>query len=343
MKRRHRQRGIAIVIVLATVLLFFVVSTMAITASRSTRLAGKVQSQRAAGRYAAESALAYIEWMVLSDRAENREMSRLGETSGLAEDDLRLLWAADGKPFTLYPDETLAITFRILDANRGRNIEGKTPGGRLRGELGIAANPDDPNDIQEIDIFLDALDDYTDGDDQVRLHGREQDDYQAEENLENFPRNAPLEYAEEALWLPNVHTLMPGIDMTGRSGPVPEDLLRIVPPQGRSFPRKPAFFSSSLQMIQSVADLTSEEMQVVVAAREQWYENRVPIREGLGELYPKIARRMTFDESGIFIIDVTASYLNGEINRRVAATIELDPVPRAGDAGHLVYWRRLFY
>lgn len=343
-KRRPRERGIAMIIVLATVALFFVLATMCMTSGRASRLNGKIHSSRAAARYAAESTTAHVQWMILSDRLDRRNAAagRLGRNAlgtAPAEDEEVSLWQADGNPLTLELDELTTVTFRILDANRGHDVTGRQPGRKLRRDLGLNLESS-ADEVAEVETFLDSLDDYVDNDEFVRLHGHEQADY---ERLGHpgLPRNRPLLYAEEAYWIPGIQDFAP--QLGGSSGdfrPVPEDLLRIVPPIGRNFPAKPAFFSSSPQMVQSLAGLTEEEMLLVEDAKQQWYQNRVPIRESLGELYQPIAEHLSFDESGVFTIDVTATTNNGTLSRTVSTTVELPNLPRANPLEPFLIWRR---
>ncbi len=343
MKRsgRRREDGIALIVVLGMTALFTFVATMCIVAASTSRVTSKVDVLRQKGRYAAESSRAYLQWMIISDRAARPRNRNLGQPMLTEADEVQVnIWAADGKPYTLPLGQDVQIQFRILDANRGWNIAGRQPGERLRRDLGLTA-PAEDEEASAAEYFIDAIDDYVDADDLVRLHGMEKADYEAR-GLRGFPRNAPLLFAEEAYWLPNVDYLAPALQQAMVGRPVPEDLLRVIPPQGASFPGKPSFFSSSPEMIQSTVGLDMEELEKVLTARREWYELGIPIRDGLDDLYARISAQMSFAESGIYTLEIVAAYANGEVSRRVLTTMDLARLPR-GVKPTFTIWRQLVY
>jgi hypothetical protein len=342
--RRRRQRGIALIIVLGMVVLFFLVAGICLTAGKTARITGKVDTERNRARYAAESMLAYVQWMVIKDRAANPNR-QLGLTTVSPDGETLEAnpWAADGRPYELPIGDATTVQFRVYDANRGFVLSGARPSRELRNKLGLNTPADENAEYTDLDLFLDALTDYIDSDDLVSLHGRESADYEREEDLELFPRNAPLTYIEEAYWLPHLEALLPELARLGDE-PAPEHLLRIIPPPGAgAFPAKPSFFSSPPATILALTGITTDELALVLQARQAWYDQQLPIREGLGDLFTVINREFDFSESGFYTFDVVVRTSNGDISRRVTCTMELGRMPRGGTLPVFQLWRRLYY
>lgn len=341
---RRRRRGIALIIVLGMVVLFFLVAGICLTAGRTARITGKVETERNRARYAAESMLAYVQWMVIKDRAFNPNR-QLGSTTVAADGQTLEAnpWAADGRPYELPIGDAVTVQFRVFDANRGYVLSGNRPASGLRNKLGVAAPADDEAEYTDLDLFLDELTDYIDGDDLVSLHGRESADYERDQGLELFPRNGQLQYIEEAYWLPHLYALLPELARL-EDEPAPEHLLRLIPPPGTgNFPNRPSFFSSAPATIQGLTGITTAELELVLLARQAWYDQQLPIRDGLGDLYPAISREFDFSESGFYTFDVTVRTAHGDISRRVTCTLELGRMPRGGTLPVFQLWRRLYY
>ena len=73
----------ALVIVLGSAALFAVLAAMMITSAQTSRIVTKVNTERSQMKYAAESALAYGQWMIMSDRRRFPNRQR-GWPNGLA-------------------------------------------------------------------------------------------------------------------------------------------------------------------------------------------------------------------------------------------------------------------
>jgi hypothetical protein len=275
-----------------------------------------VESRAAAGRgelrYAAESAADRAFWLLLADRRRfsNRDLGTMRVTR---EDSDEEGWMADGSPRTLEVGEC-SVEVRILDAAHGLDLSGRNPDQELRKILmpsvGEGEEPDQAV-VENLDRFLDILADYIDPNDLVRLNGMEMADYEAE-GLFGLPRNAALQYREEALWLPGLRDVVPRIEGAGASGYT--DLtgqLRIIPPQGSAFPRRsdrPSFFATSPELLQQILGLSRSELEAILRARKSWQQEQAALDESLDpDLIGSLRSRFSFTESGIVTLQVTAT------------------------------------
>lgn len=348
--RSRRQRGMALIIVLAFVAMFGVLALMSSSTARTASHSSHIVVKRARARYAAESAAAEAMWLVYCDRQRFRNR-RLGlpdvERDYLGDDEIMKPWMADGYPHRLNLGDDLAAVVRVLDANRGWDLSGTRPSSKIRGEPAFQTNPDDPDaeaDLQIIQEFFDTLDDYVDQDDAVRTNGWERDDYESELGLLQFPRNRPLQFREEAYWIRHIDRFLPELAESSFNGVLPDDAIRLIPPKGsRSVRKKPSFFSSSPEMISATTGLSGEELQLVLEARDRWYLEAVPIQEGLGELYQAVAGKMEMMESGVVTIDVTAGEPGSGVTRRLVLTVDLLRPPTAGEPPAWPLWQRILY
>ncbi|MDP7396533.1 MAG: hypothetical protein QF541_06675, partial [Lentisphaeria bacterium] len=116
--RRCRDHGMALVIVLGSAALFAVLAAMMIASAQTSRIVTKVNTERSQMKYAAESALAYGQWMIMSDRRRfpNR---RLGFRDIQREAVDTESWMGDGKPHDVWVTDGILAHVRVLDAARG--------------------------------------------------------------------------------------------------------------------------------------------------------------------------------------------------------------------------------
>ncbi len=255
-------------------------------------------------RYQAESAAEVTFWMHLTDRRlfSNR---RLGQT---AEDELRASrdfepWMLDRRPHLF--DQGLVITY-LSSGEEGFKVSEPTS---LRNHI---SSLDEGDLLDEINIFIDILNDYTDNNDLRALHGMERDEYLAE-GFPTLPRNGKIEFRGEVYWLPNWREVIPGE-------------VAIVPPPGlsvqasgsrgsaRSSGARPSFYSASSEIIQRILDLSDRELEEVLQAREAWETQGTPLEDSLEiELLSKIRNAFNFTENNLALITAAAYQQNREL------------------------------
>jgi len=343
-RRRRAVRGVALLVVLMTVTLTAVLVTMQLSAARAATTSARINAWRSEARFLAESGANDALWLGLSQRLANpADPGGQGQT-GTEGDDDEPIWIPDGRLYRLLgPDHSLDI--RIFDANRGYDLTGANPGARLRAQAMQQAGPDGKLD-PELETFFDRLNDYVDNDDLARLFGRERLGY-AEVGLPNWPRNAPLQYREEAWWLAGVTTFLglggggePGLEGETLLRPPPPDAFRIIPPTGTRFAGRPSFLSSSPEMLMQVGRLTSDELRIALTAREAWYRDRQPLTQGLGELYGKLAGLFSMTPGAIYTIEVRATVHPSEVSRRVVLTLNAQQPFIGGRPGFVSLWEK---
>ena len=334
--RRCRDHGMALVIVLGSAALFAVLAAMMITSAQTSRIVTKVNTERSQMKYAAESALAYGQWMIMSDRRRfpNR---RLGFRDIQREAVDTESWMADGKRHDVWVTDGILAHVRVLDAARGWDFSTPKAARQTRQSF-TATIGDDEERRDQLDAFFDVLEDYLDGNDEPRELGMERDEYSAF-GLEEFPRNDRLSLREEIYWLPNIELLIPRRD--NEMEVLPQDLVRIVPPRNvGNFTGKPNVFSSSEAVIRTAAGIDGDEMVQLQECIQSWYEVQTPLEECLYlELFNKLNTRMSLRAFGVYTIEVRAGYNNGDITRRMVATLDLRNLPK----DHVLYWQKITY
>lgn len=335
--KKRRNKGIALLVVLGAIVLFASLTGMLVALTHATNVCSRVTSDRARGRQIAETALADALWFALSQQSSGalREGVRRRSFTSTEPTDEEPVWLPDGRPYSLkYGNFT--VEFRIFDANRGFDIAGVNPGVRLRQRFQSSVGPDTELD-PELDSFFDVLDDYVDGDDLTRLLGLERRDYE-HDGLERFPRNGVVKFREEAYWLGGIERLF-GSMQPKLGQPLPPDAIRIIPPVRARFPSKPSFFSSSPEMIRVTAQLTPDELDQALSARDLYYRDQIPVQESLGGLYSKIGMRMSMGASTIYSIAVRVVNHSGDVGRESIATMDTRRLFSTEQPPYIIYWQ----
>ena len=301
------QRGMALLIVMGTAAVAGVMAAHLMTISEVVAMEAKVAAERSALRYTAESLADRAFWFYLVDRRLYPDRT-LGRDMSTREESVMEPWMLDGRRHEINGAQ---CRVSLLDARTGLDFTGPEPGRELRRDL----DPEDMDEKDRIDRFLDIVADYVDKDDHVHLHGMERADYEAE-GLGALPRNGPFEFREEIYWLPDWQKVVSGD-------------IRLIPPDGMQFQResknKLPFFSSSPATLRRAAQLDDIELDAVLRARDQWYSDGTLLQDSLDpQLYGKIQSRFSFRESGVATVVVDARSANGEISRVLRVTRDAD-------------------
>ncbi len=325
---RHRERGVALIVVLGTLVVIGLMASHVATVSEVVARQAQINALRGELKYAAESAAERAYWLLLADRVlfSNRT---LGANIGGRELQEEEGWMMDGAVHNLkVMNHDVNVVLR--DADSGFDVSGSNPAEQLRRTLIVN---DDPERQLEVDKFLDILADYVDPDDSLHLHGKEQDDYTAE-GLWMLPRNAPLQFRAELYWLENVADAFSRSIVQTRLDPSAGEFVRLIPPDNLSFSarrrggasERPSFFSSSAELIRRLSGLTDADIELVLEARRRWNSDSLAIHEFLPpEIMANLRSKFSFNESGVVTILATAYAADGEIQRTIRITRDCRP------------------
>lgn len=316
------ERGVALVLVVSILAVISVMVAHMVVVSRVSRVEAKVLADRHSLRHTAESAAEWAYWMYVNDRRQFPGAHRdlLVEQPPVETRGNQPPWLADGRKHTLTPPPMpgepfrvqsgdheapgtdIHVSVRIEDVNRGYSLQGKSPHNNIDDSfLNLEEN-------EELRAFLDRLADYTDQDNLTRLDGFEQAQY---ESLGEpaLPRDAPIEFREEVLWIPGVvEAFQRGTDGSGRAQAV-LDLFQPVPPPGRTMPnsKKPSIFAASPALIRQKLDLGLGQAEAVLQALERAESENLPLATMLSpDILQQIRRHFSAGESGVAKFIATA-------------------------------------
>ncbi len=306
-----RESGSALVVVVALIALASVLAASSVALSRKSRhmtaaLAGKTYSA-----YVAEGASSRIQWLIAFDRRMHPQRT-LGMS--VAEDDVaETRYMADGK-YREMDYHGVPVRYRIGDMASGVDVSG--PGALAN--LSTLKSLYEGDTLERYEAFLDKFEDYGDSNDLVRLKGMEADGY-AESGLGPLPRNRPLEFKEEILLIPGALEFFQA-DAGGRLSSI-----RVVPP--RNLPRVGSqnnFFGASKETIMASCGMSQEDAEMVVQARDLWFENGSDISLSLDVgVFTQLRSKFSFNESGFYSIEVDSSPRKDRAGRKLHLTCRI--------------------
>ena len=274
------QRGVALVLVLwMSVLLAVIVGSFAIVARTETLQANQLFSGLRA-RYAAEAGLHRAVYELRRPSIEER-------------------WFADGRAYQMQFGEA-AVEIRITDET-GKidiNLADEEMLGRLALSLGLEQD--------QADLLVDAIMDWRDPDDLVRLNGAEDEDYEAA----GYPygaKDAPFQTLGE------LQQVM-GMDY---------ELYRQLEPaitmfSGQPMPN-PAF--APLEVLRAIEGMDDSLAQQFILEREQIWELNVPLPE-----LPDGTSAVSRSGGYTFTVAVKATLPN-DVWAEVEATVRMGGIP----------------
>ncbi|MFW5803477.1 MAG: hypothetical protein ACOCWJ_06120, partial [Verrucomicrobiota bacterium] len=123
------------------------------------------------------------------------------------------------------------------------------------------------------------------------------------------PRDGPLEFREEVLWIPGVVEAFRRGAGGGEHARGILNLFQQVPPPGRKMPdsKKPSIFAASPTLIRQKLDLGLGQAEEVLQAIERAESENVPLNTILGpDILQQIRRHFSAGESGVATIIATA-------------------------------------
>ena len=313
MERSH-EKGIALVSVLGMLATFMLLTAVIVALSQTQRYTVSTSTQLGDSVYRSESAVNRTIWLLMNDRAVFPDRTLKKESEQLLR---RERFQADGQPRFFLVDET-AVEVVIRDMNAGITLSGYNPGAAFN--FLTARLNDNPTLKQHFDPFRDRLMDYTDSDELLRPNGMECADYETMK-LQPLPRNAPLQFREEILWIPgSEYFIRP--DSGGRLTDI-----NLIPPRGLRFTAgRPHFFSASLELIQNKCDFTDRELETIAELRQQIIAGASSIEEAFSHYplwYETLKKQFSFTESAYYTLEAKISPQEKIPSRRLFVSLRL--------------------
>ena len=299
--------GMALILVLGiisvvTVMVAHLTSVVEIIAKEA-----KVQSEKEALRYKAESIAGETLWMYFTDRRlfSNRRLGQNLDTTGRADVDFEP-WMMDRRP-------------HLFNSLNGVSYLTAGDGGfTFKDQKSLKEDIDETDTelLEDTEIFLDVLNDYADKDDLVKLNGMESSEYD-DEGFYTMPRNDSMQYRAEFYWLPNWQNII-------------QDPIAIVPPENKTLSdssnSKPSIYAcSDTEISQQFEELTDAELESIKNARNEWITNGTALDESLdSDLYAEIAQKFSFKEGFVAILYAIAYSSDKKIKVTQRETREVD-------------------
>ncbi|MCM8536670.1 MAG: hypothetical protein NE334_12100 [Lentisphaeraceae bacterium] len=345
---KKKDRGIALITVLLSLALIGVLVSSISIAGNITYRVGLINVKSIQNQYAAESRMSRAIWDMNYELKihTNRKLGFQSELDTEEDGEVRLY--ADGQPIIETYDDKI-VTLKYHDANQGFDLSGTINSSKVK-LLKAAIKLPFEADPAPVDDFIDKLIDYTDRNDLFQNEGMEREQYEDEFGVD-LPRNSPMEFAEEALWVPGIEEAIfsqkeyQEMDLSQFEFKV-QDYLRVIPYRGVNFPRssKSNFFAATDYQIMLHGELDEAQMEEVREARRLWYSEKINIQETIPEIYMKLSRVFSFNESKIYRIQVQVSQNDSgaSVNQEVIFSLAKGfPRYRPDTFSGLRYWRKV--
>ena len=353
---KKQDQGMALITVLLTLAFMFIMVTAIVAAGELTFRMTISSARSHKNTYVAESRLTRTMWNLVYDiktYGSNRQLGFNDDLGSESQEEEEVRYWADGNPH-FYNENDKKITVVIEDANKGFDFSGNITSSKIAEIMKLIKLPAESTEEERepVENFIDVLVDYTDRNDLFRENGLEREEYEEEFGFD-LPRNAPIEFAEEVLWMPGVEdalfaqkNLVEEEHNTDNFNFNVSDYLKVVPYRGKSFPRnsKPNFFASTNYQIMHLADLEASELEEVIAARDAWYRDGENIKDTIPELHSRLARVFSFTESKIYRIRVQVSADDDSATVNSEVIIDLNrtlPRYQQNTFSGFRYWRKV--
>jgi len=312
---RHGEKGSALV---AALCLIFMAGMLSATVLALSRIAtfdvrAHVDLQRSA--YVNEGVANRIQFLLAADRNVNPGSTQLGELDYTEFEYDR--YTADGIPHIIDYHGT-EVQVVICDAVSGFDLSNSAYRTTLQ-NLVSAMELDDADINDRVQTLIERITDYIDQDDNTSGNdGMEADDYEAAGRAP-LPRNSSFRYREELLFIPGFTELF----KPDRFGMLSD--IRLITPYGMTSLNRngslPSFFTADRLLLKVQGRLEDEEIDEVLAARDEWFRERTKLSDSLdGLLLNRLRSRFSFNESGFFSIRIEAPDRSGRPSRRLFFT-----------------------
>ena len=316
LRRRNRgERGSALI---AALCLIFMAGMLTATVLALSRIAtfdvrAHIELQRSA--YINEGVANRIQFLLAADRNVNPSSTQLGELD--YEEFEYDRYTADGVPHIIDYHGT-EVQVVIQDAAAGFNLTGGSYRNTLQ-SIVSALELDDSEISDKMETLTERLTDYLDTDDDMTgNNGMEANEYETE-NLSPLPRNGNLRYREELLFIPGFTEFFKP-DKYGMLSCV-----RLIAPYGMNDISRnssnPNFFTADRFMLKVQGRLEDEEVDEVIAARDEWIKEKTKLSDQLDALLlSRLRSRFSFNESGYFTSRIESPEKSNRSSRRLIFT-----------------------
>jgi len=312
---KRKERGSALIAALCLIFMagMLTASVLALSRIATFDVRAHIELQRSA--YINEGVANRIQFLLAADRNVNPSSTQLGELD--YEEFEYDRYTADGIPHIIDYHGT-EVQVVIQDAAAGFNLGSGSYRNTLR-SIVSALELEDSEISEKMETLTERIADYLDTDDDMSGdNGMEANEYEAE-NQAPLPRNGTLRYREELLFIPGLSEFFKP-DKYGMLSSV-----RLVAPYGLSDISRnssnPNFFTADRFMLKVQGRLEDEEVDEVIAARDEWLKEKTKLSEQLdGLLLNRLRSRFSFNESGYFTIRIESPEKSKRPSRRLIFT-----------------------
>ena len=312
---KRKEQGSALIAALCLIFMAGMLtgSVLALSRIATFDVRAHIELQRSA--YINEGVANRIQFLLAADRNVNPSSTQLGELD--YEEFEYDRYTADGVPHIIDYHGT-EVQVVIQDAAAGFNLNSGSYRNTLR-SIVSALELDDSEISEKMETLTERITDYLDTDDDMSGdNGMEADDYESE-NQAPLPRNGTLRYREELLFIPGFSEFFKP-DKYGMLSSV-----RLIAPYGLNDISRnssnPNFFTADRFMLKVQGRLEDEEIDEVIAARDEWLKEKTKLSEQLdGLLLNRLRSRFSFNESGYFTIRIESPEKSKRPSRRLIFT-----------------------
>lgn len=325
---KKNEQGFALPMALGILATLMLIVGTAVTISQTQRYMFTTTSQLEESLYFCESALNRSVWLIMYDRILHPDRTPQKKNSQILTKER---FIADGTCRKFKNNDNTVDVF-IFDMNSGISLPAYSPGQALT----FLKNNLDNSSTQEIyEIFSNRLMDYVDADDLLRNNSMEKTDYEAL-NLLTLPRNSPLQFREELLWIPGSSSCV-ALDEYG----VVSDF-NLIPPVGTrvSF-GKTHFYSASKNLLQKKCRFTTQEVDQVVALRTKIVMGEESFEEAFANYSiwkETLKNNFSFNESSYYTIITKLSEEEGRPTRVLRVSLKISTFPSSNRKIQILEW-----
>lgn len=298
---KKHERGVALIIVLSVLAFIIVLVLSAVSLTQYMVRDTGTYSSCTRSMYAAESAANRIYWLLLNDRKKYPQRNIVPDDDSLSGDEER--YVADGQVRQMKQYPRQHVTYEIHDAVSGIDVSGAAP----QRDLVSMANGMERGSLErkELDALCNKLLDYADADALVHPDGMEEREYLAG-GKRHLPRNRPLQYREELLWIPGSRAYFKP-DQNGRIASA-----RVIAPAGLPpVSGRPGLYSTPLSQIAERCRLSAIDIEQLQDAFSAWENEKRPLKDSLPAGFLKrLEMYYGSSESGYYTILIDASNQN---------------------------------
>lgn len=331
MTKLRGEKGVALIVVLSFLLLMaMIVSTVVVISQYSSRKV-KIESDRIISGYLAEGAASRLQWLMMDDIKSHPDSNALKRFDSVMNDNSTARkYMANGSP-TVVPYYDAKVTVRIYDMASGLNISSGQGANSLKQLQQVYINT--PDLYNEFKIFIDRFTDYVGTGFGHSVNGMSKSDYN-NMGLAPLPRNGPMQYRDEVLWIPSSE------DFFTPDGNGQLSIFDIIAPD--FYVNQVNFFSASKLIIRALCNYSDQDAQYIVDGREKWFQNpNLSLYDFIEQKYMSVLRqKFSFQDSGSYTIVINASPSDGAFDRELIISLKIATAMQ-GDSNQ--YYQYILY